>query len=518
MLHALGITSAPAPSDKDEWNPVASARLSRRVARRGLLSSLLIVVMLCSLALMPSCATRRKPNLARIFPLARVGIGKRPVIVIPGLLGSELVNQRTGEIVWPALLRSSDDELDLPVSPDLAANRDGLRAGKIIDKARFMRILPKTSVFHDLLESLRSQGGYEEGDWDNPGAYGDRDTFYVFAYDWRRDIVETAREFIARVRSLKRKLNRSDLRFDLVTQSMGGLIARYAAMYGDEDLPSEGIPPVPRWAGAADIHKIFMFGTPNDGTAEAFSVLLHGYSVTSGLSRRMRLLKKLSREDALTAPSIFQLLPHNGSARFLDGDLKPLHINLYDPAVWRLYGWSAASDPKYRKRFHDGETGGDVASRRNSIQDLDAYFAVVLNRARRVHESLDAVLEVEPPVGLVALGGDCEETLDAPVIVGDEESDQWETLISPRSLRTSSGQKLSRTEVMKAMFAPGDGRVTRRSLMAESSASARRSFSPYYSSLPFAHVVFGCDIHSELHRNKTLIDNALTLLIGRQIN
>ncbi len=99
-----------------------------------------------SLALVPSgCGARRKPNLGRIFAPVRVSTGKRPIIVVPGLLGTELVNQRTGEVVWPALRRCSDDELDLPVSPNLAANRDGLRPGNIIDKARFVRILPKVS-------------------------------------------------------------------------------------------------------------------------------------------------------------------------------------------------------------------------------------------------------------------------------------------------------------------------------------------------------------------------------------
>ena len=396
------------------------------VTRKSSLSSLFLVLIISSLALVPSgCGARRKPNLGDIFAQVRASTGKRPIIVIPGLLGTELVNQRTGEVVWPALRRCSDDELDLPVSPDLAANRDGLRPGKIIDKARFVRILPKVSFFHELLDLLRVHGGYKEGDWENPAEDGNRDTFYVFAYDWRRDTVETAREFFTRVKNLKAKLGSPDLRFNLITQSNGGLVARYAAMYGEADLAPEGVSPVPTWAGAEHIDKIVMFGTPNEGSAEAFAALLRGYSITSGTSRRMRLLNKLSREDALTAPSMFALLPHAGLGRFLDGELKPLQVDLYDPATWRRYGWSAANDPDYRKRFIQGKKGSDdLGARRESADDLDDYIAVVLSRAKRFIESLGVALAETPPVSFFAVGGDCEETLDAPVIRQEERTNR----------------------------------------------------------------------------------------------
>ncbi|MEJ7711531.1 MAG: hypothetical protein WKF84_17120 [Pyrinomonadaceae bacterium] len=42
---------------------------------------------------------------------------------------------------------------------------------------------------------MQRYGGYREGSWDNPTTGSDRDTFYVFAYDWRRDNVESARSF-----------------------------------------------------------------------------------------------------------------------------------------------------------------------------------------------------------------------------------------------------------------------------------------------------------------------------------
>src|SRR5215216_4246536 len=325
--------------------------------------------------LFSGCGARRTPDLGRIFAGVRERKGKRPVIVIPGVLGSRIVNRRTGEIVWPSAFRSDVDGLSLPATPDLAANRDELVAGRIVEAARLAKIAPEVYVYHHLLRALEDYGGYREGDWANPPEGGDLDTFYVFAYDWRRDNVESARLLARRVESLKQKLGRPDLRFNIVAHSMGGLVARYAAMYGDSDLAPEGVAPQPSWAGARFVDKIFMFGVPNSGSMEALSVLLEGYSVTEGLRRRVRLLNKLSREDVMTVPSIYQLLPHGAQARFLDRDLRPLSVDLYDPAVWRRYGWSAANDPAFRASYERGAARDEEApTSRGTLAQLDAYF------------------------------------------------------------------------------------------------------------------------------------------------
>src|SRR3982751_4464953 len=89
------------------------------------------------LLLIPACGARRTPNLERIFAGARLQKGKCPIIVIPGILGSQLVNAETGEVVWPSAFRSSDDGLTLPISPNLEENRDSLVPRKIVDTARF---------------------------------------------------------------------------------------------------------------------------------------------------------------------------------------------------------------------------------------------------------------------------------------------------------------------------------------------------------------------------------------------
>jgi pimeloyl-ACP methyl ester carboxylesterase len=460
-----------------------------------------VVVLALSLVSTACISARRTPNLEQIFASARTRTGKRPVIVIPGILGTELINPKTGRTVWPSAFRTDEDAL--PISPNLEANRDDLVPGKILETVRLARILPEVYVYRDLLDALRRYAGYRQGTWDDPGSDGDRDTFYVFAYDWRRDNVANARELIQRIERLKQRLQRPDLKFNIVAHSMGGLIARYAAMYGDADLPPDGVPLHPTWLGAAHISKIVMIGSPNEGSADAFATLVEGYSITEGLRRRVPLLNKLSAHDAARTPSVFQLMPHRASARFIDENLQPLSLDLYDPEVWKRYGWGALHSEEFRRGYN------------GSVEDLDAYLANTLKRARRFHEALDAVETSESPVTLLAIGGDCEETLSAPLILRDEKRNRWLTLVRPREYRTSAGVKMSKQQVTDAMYAPGDGRVTRASLLGENLIKTRDRITGFTLS---RYAVFGCDLHGQLPRNKSLQDNALTAIVTEAMN
>jgi pimeloyl-ACP methyl ester carboxylesterase len=383
--------------------------------------------------------------------------------------------------------------------------------GKIIETVKLARVLPEVYVYRDLLEALRRYAGYRDGSWDNPAADGYQDTFYVFPYDWRQDNVSNARELIRRIDRLKTKLQRPDLKFNIVAHSMGGLIARYAAMYGDADLPAGDGPIQPTWLGASHISKIVMIGVPNEGSADAFATLVEGYSITEGLRRRVPLLNKLTAEDVVKTPSVFQLMPHRGIVSFLDENLQALPLDLYDAEVWKRYGWSVIySSPEFRRRYT--ETSGTDGK---SEDMLDAYLAATLNRARRFHQALDSTGTSESPVVLLAIGGDCEETLNAPVLLRDEKRNRWVTLTRPREYRTSSGVKISKQKVTEAMYAAGDGRVTRASLLGENIFRTRDSQTGFTLS---RYAIFGCDLHGQLPRNPTLQDNALTAIVGEVMN
>ena len=167
---------------------------------------------------------------------ATVKTGKAPLIIVPGLTGSELVNRENGNVAWFQRSRAKDDDIRLPISPVLRRNRDKLVAGDIIRNVKFLKFLPEIEIYDKLIDALEKRGGYKEGKWNAPPKDGYQDTFYVFAYDWRLDNVENARLLMKKIKALKTKLRKPNLKFNVVAHSMGGLVTRYAAMYGDADL------------------------------------------------------------------------------------------------------------------------------------------------------------------------------------------------------------------------------------------------------------------------------------------
>ena len=103
------------------------------------------------------------------------------------------------------------------------------------------------------------------------------------SYDWRRDIVESAQRLMqfvkekqAYVRAQYRDrygVENAEVKFDIATHSMGGLVARYFLMYGDQDLPTDGSLPELTWAGANYVERVIFVGTPNAGSVEALENL-----------------------------------------------------------------------------------------------------------------------------------------------------------------------------------------------------------------------------------------------------
>ena len=487
------------------------------------------ILLLCLLTCACPILQTSKPNLPRIYNGITIPrpTGKNPIIVIPGVLGSRLVNSKTGEVAWPKFTGTTSDLLALPLtSPNVADNRDDLIATEIIDRAKFFRLSPEISFYDSLLTALDQSGGYKRGSIDNPASDGDHDTYYVFAYDWRRDNVESAQLLVRKIAKLKQTLNRPDLRFDILAHSMGGLIARYAAMYGEQDV-LETSDPKPDWAGARHIARLIMFGTPNSGSMDALSTMLNGYSVLGTNWPQLRLLDALDKEAAFTFPASYQLLPHPGYARFYDEKLNPLTLDIFAPATWQQYGWSIAFEAEFKAREQtavekkrkklkhkptaEAETqlAEMEAARERLLAAREPFLQAMLTRAAKLHRALDAGGVPPAHLRFYLFGGDCEPTLEA-AIVGTIKGQMTTLFRVSRAL----GKGEVRHRAAELMFAPGDSRVTRRSLFGLQVNGPSNSLT---SVLPRPEqVTFHCEAHGDLPLNPTMQNNLLTVLMGNR--
>ncbi len=417
--------------------------------------------------------------------------GKPSVIVIPRFIGSELVNEKTKKVVWFRASRSKDDDLRLPLSSDLAANRDNLVPQNIWQKIK-IGFQTKNLAYGKLLDALKNRG-YREGNWENPAPEDFADTIYVFAYDWRRDNAENAQLLIRKIENLKNRLNRPNLKFNVVAHSMGGLVTRYAAMYADADLQMGRAKPMPTWAGAKHFDKIFLIGTPNEGSVLALKSLVSGFA-PGGIDVNLPFIQNLTVYDFFTIPSIFQLLPTDGTLRVFDENLRPMQMDIYDVKTWETYGWSVIDKRDFAGQFK-------IADRNNAR----SYFLSVLNRAKRFHEALNATSDARIPVSLYAVGADCKETLDGVIIY--RSGNDWKTNFTAKSFRRSDGRRVSSADLKKLLFAPGDGIVSKNSLLGD--RLIKNGFRPIFSA---AADYFQCEGHNNLVANSVILNRVFNLL------
>ncbi|MGD8677085.1 MAG: hypothetical protein PVG81_14885, partial [Desulfobacterales bacterium] len=198
---------------------------------------------------------------------------RNPIILIPGLLGSKLVDPDSEIIVWGAFgtgtLNPNKPEgarlFGLPMQPgkNLHELKDRVKPAGTLDRVVVnLGGYPVEQNTYAHILGVLGVGGYRDQqlqeagmvDWGN-----DHFTCFQFAYDWRRDLVESAKRLDLFIKEKKRYVQDQiaqrfgikdrDVRFDIVAHSMGGLVARYYLRYGAQDLPPDGSLPEPTWAG-----------------------------------------------------------------------------------------------------------------------------------------------------------------------------------------------------------------------------------------------------------------------------
>lgn len=440
-----------------------------------------------------ACSTPIRPDLARLY---RVGTGPgdtTPVIVIPGLFGSKLRNRTTGAEVWPGkwtdVLWSDYRGLALEFDPEtLAVRGDDLEAYDLADAVL------GHDIYRPIIDTLQRFGGYVRG---TPGTRvqpGER-RYYVFPYDWRQDNVVHARELEQLIDAIRLDYGDPELKVDLVAHSMGGLIARYYLRYGTVDVLESGSDELVTLYGTSRVRKLILLGTPNMGSAGSLHAFIGGEPIGFG---------RIPTEVLATIPSGYQLFPHPIVTWLIDADGRGLYEDLFSSATWRRFGWSVYSQGAETRL--KATLGADSEA---YLEALRRYFDYRLERGRRFMWMLSTP-EPATPIRYVLFGGDC--TLSpARLALEDDEGRPAVRLYPGDIVKPVPGVPY---DVL--MLEPGDGRVTKPSLLARETLDPMAPQSDE-SFLPVAYWFFLCEHHDQLTNNDNFQDNLLNVLLTRTL-
>ncbi len=437
-----------------------------------------------------SCSLAVKPDLERLYQQNR-DVNQPPVVLIHGLMGSRLADRNSGEEVWVGklsrLLFSDYEELALEIDPDsLLPKPSHLITSGLLDK-----VVGK-DFYAGITDTLESAGGYHYAEIGSSQAPGARN-YYVFTYDWRQDNVQTAKKLSQFIEQIRLDYADTGLKVDLVAHSMGGLIARYYLRYGESDALDDNNFEI-NLHGAERVRRVVLLGTPNLGSVGALHSFIEGFKVGA---------RTMPTETVVTMPSTYQLFPHALNDWIVTSKGKTLERDLFDVNIWRRFEWSIF-DPEVRDRVI--KSFENEADGRSRLDLLERYFEKHLERARRFVWSLTVPLP-EQPYKLIVLGGDCE--LTPARLVVEEVDDVSEIRLWPKEIK----RPVASVDYDRIMLEPGDGTVTKASLL------ARESLDPsvprhQWVSFPLDYPIFLCEAHTALTGNVTFQDSLLHTLLS----
>jgi len=220
---------------------------------------------------------------------------KEPVLIVPGLLGSEL--GQPGRTYWPSLpdlvADPSDGFMDiLDLNPNGTPVDGSIQAGGILSKIDYA--FGSFDYSAGLIDSFKSAG------------YAVDQNLFIYPYDWRLGVQQNADGLARKIQNVLNLTGASKL--NVIAHSLGGLVVKeYLA-----DNAQSGI------------DNLVLAGVPNLGSAEAAHDLIFGSDLGIPLLNSGE-VQKLSQN----MPSIYDLLPSRAyfqhSAGFYD-DLSSLQL------------------------------------------------------------------------------------------------------------------------------------------------------------------------------------------------
>ena len=476
-----------------------------QILKSSFLNRLCMLLTACSLLFMGCAAKRKTPDLSVLYDrTAQYHDEKRnPVILIPGILGSKLVDSESGRLVWGAFAGGYAN----PQKPDgarlvalpmregapLSSLRDSVVSAGALDrlKVKFLGLPFELNAYVDILGAL-GIGGYRDEQLGIAGAidYGsDHFTCFQFDHDWRRDNVENAKllhKFILEKRAYAQAeiekrfgIANYNVKFDLVAHSMGALLARYYLRFGGSDLPEDGSLPPVTWEGSRLVERAILVGPPNAGSVETIVQLVEGRKFAM-------FLPKYEPAVLGTMPALYQVLPRGRHGAVVDGaDTTKTIEDIFDPDFWEKMDWGVAASDQDKVLQWLLPDVTDLAERRRIALD---HQRKCLKQAEKFTAALD--VPATPP-----------DSLNLYLIAGDALS-----TVAVISVDRSNG------EIKVIKKGAGDGTVLRSSALMDERLSGE--WAPnLVSPIKWTQVLLLFTEHIEMTRDPAFTDNILYMLL-----
>lgn len=237
---------------------------------------------------------------------ARLVRERAPVVLVPGMFGSRLVDGR-GRTLWGSIAR-------LYRGPAIGAAPDA-RPDGIFGELSLVPGLLGIDVYGGLLRFLEDAGGYVRGE-----------DLFALDYDWRGGVAAAAERLADLVGRLR---GAGDERVDLIGVSTGGQIVRWFVGQG----------------GGPMVRRVVYAGAPQRGTFDALASMHRGFRFAPGG-------KLFSPGEAALCQTVFDALPHPGERVFVDESGAPLDLDLYDAGVWARLGlFEPSRSPGFQDRL-----------------------------------------------------------------------------------------------------------------------------------------------------------------------
>ena len=215
-------------------------------------------------------------------------------------------------------------------------------------------------------------------------------------------------------------------------------------------------------------------------------------------------MNSIPPEVVATFPSTYQVLPHAITNWFVTLDGRPLSRDQFSADnFWQRFQFSVFN-PEVKQRIASSYADPEDAAK--YIDVLEQYFRKHIERARRFSWSL-TVPAPNAKIRYVVMGGDCIPTPARAVV--EPYNGDWALRLTPQQIE----KPLANVDYERLMLEPGDGTVTKASLLARQTTDpsiARHA----YSDFPVDYPIFLCERHSQLTGNTDFQNNLLHALLS----